>query len=426
MITAVFIALLLLGTPLYIVLFGGAFLLLKSIGQSELLIALEIQKFQTNPILSAIPLFVFAGYVLAKSKTPDRIIHLFDQAFAFFPKAGSMVVVIIMAFFTALTGASGVSILAVGGLMLPLLLKSGRSERYSLGLITSSGSIGLLFPPSLPVIMYGIFASQIVEGSVSIDLLYKAGFLPACLLIAGVLLYGFITKEKRTEPRESFSLQRLWKAVKGARWELPIPVIIYGGIYSGFFTLTEAAIVTATYVFVMEFFLYRELSLKTDFLNLARESMALTGSILVIMAGSSGITSWLIDQDIPIRIFHFISPFIQDKLVFLGVINIFLLICGCFLDIFSAIIIVLPILLPLVEKYGVNPYHFAVIFFVNLEIGYLTPPVGLNLFISSFRFKKSITELYRASLPFLIINLITLAILTYLPQISTFLLNAVR
>ncbi|MFC1504019.1 TRAP transporter large permease [Spirochaetota bacterium] len=418
----IFILLLLFGTPLYTILFGGAVLLLLSIGEPDLIIALEVQKLQTNPILAAIPLFTFAGFLLARSRTPDRIVTLFNTVFSFIPKANSVIVLIIMALFTALTGASGISILAVGGLMLPLLIKGGRSEKYSLGLITASGSIGLLFPPSLPVIMYGIIASQIIEGSVDIKLLYKIGFIPAIILISGVIIYSYIKKEKKTD-KPAFNLRNIWQAVRNARWEIPIPIIVYGGIYSGFFTLTEAAIVTAVYVFIMEFFLYKDLSFKKDFLDTIKDSMILTGGILVIMTGASGLTTYIIDQEIAERVFESISPYLANKYQFLLVVNIFLLFCGCFLDIFSAIIIVCPILLPLVEKFGINPYHFAIIFMINLEIGYMTPPVGLNLFISSYRFKRKITDLYKASVPFLLVRLIILIVITYIPAISTFLLK---
>ena len=331
-----------------------------------------------------------------------------------------------MALFTALTGASGVSILALGGLMLPLLKNGGKTDTFSLGLVTSSGSIGLLFAPSLPVIIYALVASQnLTSGqTVNINALFRAALLPSIILVLVLILFSTVAgKKKDREEKRTFNFKEAWAGLKAAKYELPLPLIVYGGIYSGLFTVMEAAIVTAFYVFVLEFGVHRDLSLSKDFVPTVVESMKLSGGIFIIMATAFVLTNYLVDQEIPKQVFSTLAPFITSKVAFLLFVNVFLLLCGCFLDIFSAILIVLPILVPIVEGYGIDPYHFAIIFLINLEIGYLTPPVGMNLFIASYRFKEPITKLYRASLPFLLLMLGVLMLVTYLPSLSLFTLS---
>jgi len=427
-----FIILLFFGLPLYITLFGMSAVLFTSSAQLPLVSAvISFQKLQSQEFISAIPLFTFAGYILAKSKSPDRIVNLFNNLFAFFRGADVAVVIIIMALFTALTGASGINILALGGLMLPLLLKNGKGESFSLGLITSSGSIGLLFAPSLPVIIYAIIASQNLSAGHTVDIntLFKSAFLPGVLLIVIMIVFANSLTGKNFVGKNSdyrhvdFSWGGLFSALKTARFELPLPFIVYGGIYSGFFTVMEAAVITAFYVFLIIFFLYKDIPLKNNFINITVESMKLSGGIFVIMATAFILTNYLVVIELPTRLFQAITPYISSKVMFLLTVNVFLLICGCLLDIFSAILIVLPILIPVVEKYGIDPYHFAIIFLINLEIGYLTPPVGMNLFIASYRFKKPITLLYKSATPFLFIMVMFLLLITYLPGLSTFLLD---
>lgn len=423
------LVLLLFGLPLYIALFGISALLYLTLPDLPLITSvISFQKLSSQEFISAIPLFTFSGYLMANGKTPDRIVGVFRELFASFRGGEAAIVVLIMAFFTALTGASGVSILALGGLLYPLLIHSGNKEKFSLGLVTSSGSIGLLLAPSLPVIIFSIISTQ-NNVNVQINYLFTAAVIPSLILIGSVILYSIviaiINKNKADSPEtHHFSLKNFLKALWVARFQFPIPLIIYGGIYSGFFTVLEAALITTIYVFIVEFFVHRDITFKKDFQHIVIESMKLSGGIFIIMACAFILTNYLVMESIPSKAFDFVSPIIQNKLMFLLILNIFLLIIGCLLDIFSAIMIVLPFLLPIVVKYGIDPYHFAIIFLVNLEIGYMTPPVGMNLFIAGYRFKKPITDLYKATVPFLLIMLVVLFVLTYIPALSTFRLPA--
>ncbi len=423
-----FLFLLTIGLPLYITLFGisGA-LYLNTSNLPLVSMTVSFQKLQGQEFVAAIPLFIFAGYLLARSKSPERLIELFNAQFSWLKGADAIIVVLLMAFFTPLTGASGIGILAIGGLMLPMLIKNGRNENFSLGLITSSGSIGLMLAPSLPVIMYSIIAAQ-NDSPVKINDLFKAALIPTALLIGVFLLYIFIRDFKTTSTTTTtpFSLPRLLAALKGARYELPIPVIIYGGIYTGLFTVMEAALVIAVYVFIIEFILYKDFSLKKDFVNVTVESMKLSGGIFIIMATAFILTNYLVSVEMPMKTFKFIAPYIHNPFVFLIAINFFLLLVGGLLDIFSAILVVLPILLPIVNQYHINPYHFALIFLMNLELGYLIPPHGMNLFIASYSFKKPITFLYKVSVPFIILIFGVLIAITYIPGLSTITLNELK
>ncbi len=317
------------------------------------------------------------------------------------------------AFFTAFTGASGVTIVALGGLLMPILMQKGYSEKFTLGLITSSGSLGLLFPPSLPLILYGIVAK------VPIDNLFKAGIAPGVLII--IILSAYCAfKATKSATRVDFSWANVQSAISESKYELPLPLVVLGGIYGGIITVSEAATLTTLYVVVVEVFLYKDLSFKKDIPKLVVESMSLVGAILLILSCAMGLTNYLIDEEVPMKILDFLSQYITDKYIFLLLLNIFLLIVGSLMDIFSAIIVVVPLLLPIANEFNVDPIHLAIIFLTNLEIGYITPPIGLNLFISSFRFNRSVLELYRATFVYLILLVIALLIITYVPWLSTF------
>lgn len=421
LLVGVLLLLLFIGLPLYVALFGiSAALFASSPNMSLWSTTISFQKLQGQEFLSAIPLFTFAGYVMARGKSPERVVNLFRAAFGFLRGADAGIVVAIMALFTALGGASPVAIIALGGLMLPLLIGSGKTERFSLGLITASGSIGLLFAPSLPVIIYAIIASQ-NQTQVEINTLFRAALLPSALLIGGVILYATLQKNRvDAKPRDPFSWKRLMQTAWAAKWEVPIPFLVYGGIYSGLVTVLEAAAITAAYVFLMEFVLTRDLSLRKDFAPATLESMKLSGSIFIIMATALILSNYLIREEVPAKLFTAIHPVIKSPYGFLFVVNLLLLLAGSLLEIYSAILIMLPILLPIVQEYGINPYHFAIVFLINMEIGYLLPPVGINLFISAFRFKKPITLIYRATIPFLAIMAGLLLLITYVPGIATF------
>ncbi len=306
----------------------------------------------------------------------------------------------------------------MGGLLFPSLLQEGYSKRFSLGLVTASGSLGLLFPPSLPLILYGYVAA------VSVDKLFLAGLLPGILLVIVLSTYGLYKGKTEGIEREPFSIRRILSASREAAWELPLPFIVLGGIYSGIITVMEAAALTAMYALVVEVLIYRDIKPR-ELPRIVAESMTLVGGILLILACAMGLTNYLIDAEVPMRILEWMKTYITSKYTFLLLLNIFLLIVGCLMDIFSALIVVVPLIVPVALGFGVDPVHLGIIFLTNLEIGYLTPPVGLNLFISSYRFDQSVVSLYVASLPFLLLLLLSLIVITYLPAISLFLVRLV-
>lgn len=427
----VLLGLALVGAPLFAII-GAVALLAFSFAQTDTSIAVvELYRITNQTVLIAVPLFTFAGYMLAESKTPQRLINLSRAFFGWMSGGLAIVVLISCAVFTAFTGASGVTIVALGGLLYPVLRQEKYPENFSLGLVTTSGSRGLLFPPSLPLILYGMVASMVTAqaGSfeiVSVNQLFVAGILPGLLPIVILSLYSIRKGIVAGVPRTSFSWSNVWSSIRGAAWEIPLPFIIIVGIYGGFITATEAAAITAFYVFVVEVFIYRDLSLTRDLPRLMRESMLLVGAIILIIASALGLTNYLIIEEVPQKLFEFIQTYISSKAVFLILLNLFLLIVGMMLDIFSAIIVVVPLIVPIAQSFGVDPIHLGIIFLTNLEIGYLTPPVGLNLFISSFRFEKPITHVVIASLPFIGILLAGLLIITYVPELSLWLTRIFR
>ena len=405
------------GAPLFIIFGAAALIAFHSTGTDPAAIIIEMSRLISAPTLSAIPMFTFAGYMMAESKTPERLVNLSKALFGWMPGGLALVSIVACAFFTAFTGASGVTIIALGGLLYPVLVKEKYGENFSTGLMTAGGSLGLLFPPSLPLILFGLIAS------VSVDKLFMAGILPGFLIMGILGFYAMRQGVKSHAARTRFEFGEVFRALKGAAFEIPLPFIILIGIYGGYFTANEAAAVTAFYIFIVEVFIYRDVHLFKDVPRIVKDSMVLVGSILVILAVAMGFTSFLVDEQIPNKIFEWIQGFVHSKWVFLIALNIFLLIVGSLMDIFSAIIVVVPIILPIAKKFGVDPVHLGIIFLTNLEIGYITPPVGINLFISSIRFKKSITHLYRVSLPFLFLLLLALMIITYWPDLSLFLIR---
>lgn len=419
-ITLIVVILILVGLPLFAAIGIAATLQFSRVGIDPTVVIVELYRLASAPTLLAIPLFTLAGYILAESKAPRRLLNLADALIGWIPGGVAIVSLATCAMFTCFTGASGITIIALGGLIYPILRKHHYNEKFSHGLITCSGSLGLLFPPSLPLILYGVVAS------VSIDKLFIAGIIPGIFLIILLSLYGI--RQDITKPTESikFSLSKLKTALWETKWELPIPIIIIGGIYGGLITAVEASSLTAFYVLVAEFFLNRDLKIRKDLVRVFRDSVQLVGGILIILSASMGLTAFFIDAQIPQTALLWIRGLISSKITFLLILNLFLLITGAVLDIFSAIIIVVPLIVPIAVSYGVNPIHLGIIFLTNLEIGYLTPPIGLNLFISSFRFKKSILYFYRVSLPFLGILIIALLVITYFPQLSLFLVNTFK
>ena len=407
----------LLGSPLFVVISGLALLSFHSVEINPSVVIIEMSRLADTPLLLSLPLFIFAGTMLAESNTSKRLLNLTHALLGWMPGGLAVISLMVCAVFTAFTGASGVTIFAVGGLLLPALLQDNYSEKFSLGLLTSSGSLGLLFPPSLPLILYGVVAET------RVDQLFLAGILPGLLMLTLLGGYSMVAGRGIKKERPKNSAATIFRAIREAAWELPLPVIVLGGIYGGFFVAGEAAAVTALYVLIVELGIYRDVSLR-QLPAIMVKSMVLFGGILVVLAASMATTNFLVDQEVPTRLFELIRQYISSKYTFLLLLNVFLLIVGSMLDIFSALVLVVPLIIPIATAYDVDLIHLGIIFLTNLQIGYCTPPVGLNLFLASYRFEKPVAQLYVATLPFLALLLITLAIITYYPPLSLFLVNA--
>jgi tripartite ATP-independent transporter DctM subunit len=405
-----------LGAPLFTIFSGLTLFLLffSHIDSSAMII--EMHRIATTPILVAIPLFTFAGYLLSESQAPRRLIGLTDALLGWLPGGLSIIALITCSAFTALTGATGLTIIALGGILLPALIQGKYPEKFSIGLVTNSGALGLLFPPSLPIIIYAIVSK------VQISQLFLAGLLPGILMI--VLLSAFSVQKAITSeiPRTKFNTPRIFKALREAMWELPLPLVVLGGIYSGYFAVSEAAAITAVYVFLVEVVIYRDIQWR-ELPQVMRKSMVLVGGILIILGAALGFTNYLIDAEVPMKLFNLFKAYTDSPFLFLIILNLFLLGVGCLMDIFSALIVVVPLITPVANAYGINPIHLGIIFLANLQIGTLTPPVGMSLFISSLRFEKPMLKIITASLPFIVVLLLVLAIITYVPWFSLALLK---
>ncbi len=416
LIVILFIVLLLIGVPIFVVIAGLTLYLLFSSQIDISAIIIEMHRMATTPVLVAIPLFTFAGYLLSESGAPKRLIRLSNAILGWMPGGLSVIALLTCAVFTALTGATGLTIIALGGILLPAMMRGRYSEVFSLGLLTTSGTLGLLFPPSLPLILYAIVAK------VRIDQLFIAGILPGLLLMVMLAVFCVYKSIRTDVPKTRFQFKELINAIREAVWELPLPVVVLGGIYSGYFAVSEAAAITAVYVLFVEMVIYRDVRLK-ELPEIMKKSMVLVGGVLIILGAAMGLTNYLIDAEIPMRLLDFFKTHIQSPILFLVVLNIFLLAVGCTMGIFSALVVVVPLLTPLAKAYGIDPIHLGIIFLANLEIGASIPPLGINLFIAVMRFEKPILRLYIASLPFIAILLLGLALITYLPWLSLALLD---
>ena len=360
-----------------------------------------------SPTLAAIPIFTLAGYILAESNISRRLLDFFQASLGWLPGSTVLIVVLLCAFFTALTGGSGVTILALGAILYPILVEEGYSEVFSLGLITTAGSLGLLFPPSLPAIIYSVTA-----GINPIDL-FKQGFLPALFLLLVVVSYGFYHRPPK-QKKIKFSLKDSMQALSVAKWEIVIPILIVLGLFSGFATLVECAALLVIYVLFVELYVYKDININ-DIPKIVIDCATLVGGVLIILGFAMGFTGYLVDAQIPLKILHFAQQAIESKIIFLLALNILLLIVGCIMDVFSAIIVIVPLIAPLAAYFGIDPIHLAIIFIANLELGYITPPVGMNLFLSSYRFEKDMPTVYKATMPYFFIRLIGVLFITYIP-----------
>ena len=410
------ILIMLIGVPVFVVICGLALYLLFASGIDLSAIIIEMHRMATTPVLVAIPLFTFAGYLLSASGAPKRLIRLSNAVLGWLPGGLSVISLVTCAVFTALTGATGLTIIALGGILLPAMTRAKYPETFSLGLLTTSGTLGLLFPPSLPLIIYAIVAK------VRIDQLFIAGILPGIFLVVLLSAFGITRAVQANVPKTRFQISEVYGALREALWELPLPIVVLGGIYSGKFAVSEAAAITAVYVLIVEVIIYREIRWK-DLPEIMKKSMVLVGAVLIILGAAMGLSNYLIDAETPMQMLDFFKTHIESKTLFLIVLNLFLLAVGCTMGIFSALVVVVPLLSPIAQAYGIDPIHLGIIFLANLEIGASIPPLGINLFIASIRFERPVLQLYVASLPFIAILLIALALITYVPWISLVLLK---
>ncbi|BBO66817.1 hypothetical protein DSCA_07470 [Desulfosarcina alkanivorans] len=418
----VILAMALLETPVFTVIAALSIACLYLVDHDWLslqMILIEMNRLGAMPVLVALPLFTLVGCLLTETRAPRRIMNFIEALLGWLPGGLAMAALCSCAFFTALTGASGVTIVAMGGLLYPVMRGKGYADRFTLGLLTTSGSLGLLFPPSLAVILYGVVAQT------DIGLIFKAALVPGAFLVVVLCGYAFFIKwpDGRPGPRPRISFKRLNSVFWEAAWDWPLIGIILAGVYGGFVTIAEVSAVVLIYVVVVECFVLKEVSFFKELPAIIVESAVLSGAIIVILGVALGFTGFLVDQQIPGRILESLTAFSDSKLFFLAGLNLFLLGVGCIMDIFSAIVIVVPIIVPIAMSYGVDPIHLCIIFLVNLEIGYSTPPVGINLFISSLKFEKPVTLIYRASFPYLMLLLGVLVVITYVPWLSLFLVR---
>ena len=400
----------LLGLPIFATLGGLALLLFWNAGVTIAAVPLETYRLVASPVLPSLPLFTFAGYVLVAGGASRRLLRVYTALLGWLPGGLAITTAVACAIFT--WAGSGVTILSMGGLLLPMLVRARYHERFSIGLINASGSLGLLFPPSLPVILYGIYSKT------AIDRLFVAGFVPGLLMVAMVAGWGVWHGVRVGAERARFSWKEAGAAVWEAKWEVALPLIVLFGLFGGFGTLVEAGAITVVYSVLVEVLVYREMSLRRDYAKIAEECVVVIGGVLIILGVAVGLTNYLVDAEAPPMLQAWVLEHIHSKYLFLLLLNIFLIVKGSFMDVFSAIIVVVPLITPVAEQYGIDPVQLGIIFLANLELGYLTPPVGMNLCLSAYRFKKPMTTIYRATLSFYAILLAGVLLITYVPWIT--------
>jgi len=419
MLLILLLVLALFGMPLFAVIALGAMIAFHSEGLNLSLVAMEFQRIGELPVLVALPLFTFAGVLLSYSKTPERLVDLTRSLFGWMPGGLAILGLGLFALMTAFTGASGITVVALGSLMLPALLKAGYPERFSLGLVTAGSSMGVLFAPSLPLILYAVIAQQVAPGQgIRIEELFLAGVLPGLLML--LLMAGWAMRVRGRLPVEQTPPPPIRASLRAAVWELPLPFVVLGGIYGGYLLVVEAAVVTAAWVLLTLVAIRRDIQWRR-LPFVVTEAMVLVGAILVVLGVSMASTNIMIDTQVPQKLFDSVEPWITSKWQFLLMINLLLLVVGMMLDIFAALVIMAPLILPIALAFGVDPVHLGIIFLANLQIGYCTPPVGINLFLASHRFNKDILVIYRSTLPFLGWLLVSLLIITWWPALSLWL-----
>jgi tripartite ATP-independent transporter DctM subunit len=407
------------GIPIFIILGGIGYMLFAHTAQPLEVIANEAYSLLTSHSLPAIPLFTFTGFLLSESKAGERIVRLFKAFFAWFPGGLAIMAILVCTFFTTFTGASGVTILAVGGLLSYVLIKGQYNKKFSSGLLTAVGSIGLLFPPSLPVIIYGVTAQ------VSIKDMFIGGIAPGIIMVLAMVLFGILFAKRNKVPRDRFVLKEALAAMKDSFWEILLPLIIVWGYFGGITTLVESGAVAVIYTLIIEVFVHRDIKVR-QLSNVLLKCMPVIGGVLAILALAKGLSYYIVDAEIPMQLTAWVQSAISSKYVFLLLLNLALLVTGCFMDIFSAIMVVVPLIIPLGNLFGIHPVHLGIIFLANMELGYLTPPVGLNLYLASYTFNEPIGKIYKDVFPFLMIQLATVLLITYIPFFSTGLLGLLK
>jgi C4-dicarboxylate transporter DctM subunit len=371
------------------------------------------ERFAGSPILVTVPLFTFIGYVMAESKTPERIVRASNAFLGWMPGGLAIVCIFASSFFTTLTGGSAVTIVAIGALLYPALLQRGYPKDYSLGLVMTGGSLGLLLPPSLPILIYSLVAG------IDFTKAFKACLIPGFLVITLLSMHAAYMGVKAKIPRVAPDPKEMRAALWVMKWEIGIPVLILGGLFTGLTGIDEVAALAAAYVLIIEVYIYKDITLR-DFPRIARESIALAGAVLLIMAMAMSLTNYIITEQIPGRIFDFVTSMgVTKTWHFLITLNVFLYIQGMFMDGFSSILVAVPLLIPFAAKFGLSPFHLAMMFLLNLEIAYLSPPLGQNLFVASFRFNRPMIHLYRVAVPFIAVLVVGLVMLMTIPKLST-------
>jgi C4-dicarboxylate transporter DctM subunit len=414
---AVILLALVLGTPVFVAMAALALFFFFRDGLPVTAVTAEVYRLISSPTLPAIPLLTACGYVLAESQASLRLLRFFKSLLGWMPGGLAVIVIAVCALFTTFTGGSGITVIAVGGLVLPMLLKDGYPEGFSLGLVTSAGSLGLLFPPSLPVVLYSVVAGT-REHNVPADLLFLAGLLPGTIMVLMVAAYAVRKGQALRIPRQAFVPREVLTATWAAKWELAIPVCVVSLFLSGKASMVETAAAALVFAIVVECFVTRDLNVFRDLPTALVKSSVLAGSVLILLSAAMGITSYIVDAQIPDTLVTWVKAHIESRVVFLLALNGLLIIVGCLVDIFSAIVVLAPRVVPMATAFGVHPVHLGVIFLANLELGYLTPPVGLNLYLAAARFEKPLTVVVRTVLPFLLILAVAVLLITYVPALS--------